>query len=1520
MILTQRTPRAHRLLPLFIFLFIAIGVISLFSPKSVFAETANIISPTESQSISGVFEAEVDWTSLGASATCAYVYNDWNPTVFSGTGWNEVNCELAGSDIPAPNTDGEHTLRVAAWLGAGFTSNATSDYVTFTYASALEYSGAGAGTELDPYVITTCTQLQEMNNFLDADFVLGNDIDCEETEGWNVNLAEWEEGDTDNPLIPDQYVGVINNGYYGFEPIGQDDAANNSGSGFTGTFDGQQNTISNLWIFRKENDFNGLFGYATNATIKNFTLDNPRVVGAAYTGSFVGRGTGVILENLENNEGMVRAYLEYYGGGIAGYLENASTATGLFVIDGAVHGSGNTIGGLVGLINNSSVSDGTSSADVDGGEYIGGAFGVIQNNSTVSDVDASGNVVSNDADDLYSTGFSKNGRYTGGFAGSIDDSVVQNSTATGLVTADQGYVGGFAGKITNASTVSDSSATGYVSGGDYVGGFAGTVESSSDIYDSTATGGVESAGLFTGGFVGESSCGSTFLRVSASGNVQSDGDYAGGFVGGDGCEGPGSTFTQAAAHGNVTSTGQYVGGFVGNSSVSTFINSYASGDVTGTDRVGGFGGSMSFGDVSNVYSRGLVVGGDLPEYVGGFIGFAEDMDITASFIDNDIALQVSDCGDGICTGVTALSTADAKTSTTYTGAGWDFENIWGMNSDNDGYPHFFWESFGPLLGSGTSEDPYQMTQCFDATESGYYELQNNITGVIGTCITIEADDVFIDGDNHTISGSDGEYAIFSEGYDSISISNITLETFVDGIRLLNAQGTSIITDVTILDMEDDGMELRGVSGMTISDSTITGMSDDGTAVRSYYDDANDTSVYNIDLVIQNLVISDTEDFGMDLEYVTGLLVTENEIFNTEDDGINAYSIEDAEILNNSIYDVDSDGIYIEDGVNVLISENTITNVDGADGIDVDYDYESSDITITDNVLTNIYDNGIEIGGLGGGTVTGNTIVSSDGGVSVSESENIDFSDNTITPTISEFIQIPTVATEFIALDILDADNSLSDYGSFDYMLPFTFNFQGRDITDIHINTNGSIDLLEDGESCQICSNYGNYEDFLINDSIFASFDGLTVASADGDYVAVFSPNDEYVVVEWRGTTQYDNNSELYPIHFQVVLYPDGEVQWNFIEINFQAYYYDLFTGAYDVEAEELYRAGLAINEPSSYRADFSGDTNYELTESYDPITGIELSDVTDSSFIGNSIHADRWIYTGSIESVVFNDSDSGNTYRLLNGEGAWTMFDIVDTDGNGYAESGSDRPFSESTLGDTYWAGEGEDVYPASLTVSAVTPTVTRSRSGSSRRRSSGSVRSDASNKNDDDTRGNKNEDDDRSEAAQSSTGAPVSRTPVTTTRELQRFLNTNGFPIAPSGPGSLNNETDIFGALTRQALIKFQQANGITPALGIFGPITRAFINGLAVQLASPAAAPTTPPAATTGRDLELGATGADVTQLQQTLIKAGFPITSGATGYFGRQTKDALSAYQKANNIAPVSGYFGQQTRVHMKKAGLL
>lgn len=62
--------------------------------------------------------------------------------------------------------------------------------------------------------------------------------------------------------------------------------------------------------------------------------------------------------------------------------------------------------------------------------------------------------------------------------------------------------------------------------------------------------------------------------------------------------------------------------------------------------------------------------------------------------------------------------------------------------------------------------------------------------------------------------------------------------------------------------------------------------------------------------------------------------------------------------------------------------------------------------------------------------------------------------------------------------------------------------------------------------------------------------------------------------------------------------------------------------------------------------------------------------------------------------------------------------------------------------------------------------------------------------------------------------------------RVLQKMLNAKGYTIASSGSGSTGNETTYFGPATLAAVVRYQNAKGITPAVGYVGSITRASLS----------------------------------------------------------------------------------------------
>lgn len=69
--------------------------------------------------------------------------------------------------------------------------------------------------------------------------------------------------------------------------------------------------------------------------------------------------------------------------------------------------------------------------------------------------------------------------------------------------------------------------------------------------------------------------------------------------------------------------------------------------------------------------------------------------------------------------------------------------------------------------------------------------------------------------------------------------------------------------------------------------------------------------------------------------------------------------------------------------------------------------------------------------------------------------------------------------------------------------------------------------------------------------------------------------------------------------------------------------------------------------------------------------------------------------------------------------------------------------------------------------------------------------------------------------------------------KNLQKFLNSNGYKVASTGPGSPGKETDLFGNATKAALAKFQAANKITSS-GYLGSKTRALLISLFNKTAS--------------------------------------------------------------------------------------
>jgi filamentous hemagglutinin family protein len=341
-------------------------------------------------------------------------------------------------------------------INSDITSTGTSGGLTLTFGGDYSFgtngsvtlAGASASLSIDGQAYTlihSVSDLQAIGSGLTGRYALAGDLDASSTSGLNGGL--------------------------GFDPIGD---RNNH---FQGTFEGLNNTISDLFISRggEADGYIGLFGRTRNSTIQNVHLAGGSVTGGADTGALVGQNGGVI--------------------------RNVSSSVNVTGVNNAISGS---VGGLIGS-NGFSFFDGVNVLDILG---------------TVSDSSASGTV----------TGTGIEG--VGGFVGVNSRGTITRSYATGNVTPGGASVevGGFAGTNSTNGTITLSFASGSVSGNDLIGGFVGL--QSGIIEDSYATGSV-TGNDEVGGFAGRyapASAQSRIVNTYSSGAVTGNsnvGGYAG---------------------------------------------------------------------------------------------------------------------------------------------------------------------------------------------------------------------------------------------------------------------------------------------------------------------------------------------------------------------------------------------------------------------------------------------------------------------------------------------------------------------------------------------------------------------------------------------------------------------------------------------------------------------------------------------------------------------------------------------------------------------------------------------------------------------------------------------------------------------------------------------------------------------------------------------------------------------------------------------------------------------------------
>lgn len=414
------------------------------------------------------------------------------------------------------------------------------------WAVGQSFSGSGSGTSSDPYLVFNPIQLDQIRNFLDQSgvyFKLMADIDM------------------------DEYI-ADNNPTYGWQPIGTD------GERFKGILDGNNKTISNIWINRSTTDYVGFFGYTDHATVKDLTLvykSGKNCVGKNETGLVIGRDYGSIITNVSASiSSTVGLSSAFDVGGFIGYSSGSKisncSVTAQYVV------ASRTCGGFVGYSSGSTFSNNTVTASVrstSSSSYDLGGFVGSNTNGTFT------NCVSTQASNTGTYGHVYGGYQLGGFVGSTSSGTFSSCSANGKVTSlstTNGKVGGFIGSATGPTTTGCS-----------------------------AFGGVNAKAGNIGGFIG----------------------YA---------QNP--KITSCGAHGEIIGADDYVGGIVGYVTSPKMTSCYMHGDIIeGKSYVGGIAGYLSNQSGTDFLIKNSYVVSDLNSegnYIGGLVGQINSTAITYS--------------------------------------------------------------------------------------------------------------------------------------------------------------------------------------------------------------------------------------------------------------------------------------------------------------------------------------------------------------------------------------------------------------------------------------------------------------------------------------------------------------------------------------------------------------------------------------------------------------------------------------------------------------------------------------------------------------------------------------------------------------------------------------------------------------------------------------------------------------------------------------------------------------------------
>ncbi|NQX81359.1 MAG: hypothetical protein HRT66_05115, partial [Flavobacteriaceae bacterium] len=237
--------------------------------------------------------------------------------------------------------------------------------------------------------------LEAIKDELSEKYVLMNDLDFDKDEDYRDNIIK----------------GGFTSGE-GWAPI----------YSFIGDFEGNNKTISNLFINRPDELFTGLFGVVNGSNIENIGILNCDITGGGSVGSIPGSVGGLVGYGpnltIKNSYATGDITGDKHVGGLVGYSAENSTIETSY---SKCTVTGNTyVGGLVGYMVKSTIENSYATGDVTGGENIGGLIGYYFGSSLVNN-----SLIKSS----YATGTVTGDEYLGGLAGIGHNSVIDRSIA-----------------------------------------------------------------------------------------------------------------------------------------------------------------------------------------------------------------------------------------------------------------------------------------------------------------------------------------------------------------------------------------------------------------------------------------------------------------------------------------------------------------------------------------------------------------------------------------------------------------------------------------------------------------------------------------------------------------------------------------------------------------------------------------------------------------------------------------------------------------------------------------------------------------------------------------------------------------------------------------------------------------------------------------------------------------------------------------------------------------------------------